>query len=139
MPADPISISGLREFQRSLKQLDSDLAKALRVAFNGAADIVVQAARGGVPTKTGKAKGSIRASSTQTAVRVSGGSKKVPYYPWLDFGGRVGKGGSITRPFIKDGRYIYAAYFANRERFAQVTVDALVSAAQAAGLEVSNG
>lgn len=137
--ADAVSIAGLREFQRSLKQMDSDLPKALRVAFNQAADIVVQEARQRIPTKSGKAKASVKARSTQTAARVVGGSARVPYYPWLDFGGRVGPGGRIRRPFLKDGRYIYAAYHANKERFTQAAVDAVVAVAQQAGLEVDHG
>lgn len=137
--ADAVSIAGLREFQRALKQMDGDLPKALRVAFNQAADIVVQEARQRIPTKTGRAKASVKARSTQTAARVVGGSARVPYYPWLDFGGRVGQGGRIRRPFLKDGRYIYAAYHANKERFTQAAVDAVVDVAKQAGLEVDNG
>jgi hypothetical protein len=60
----------------------------------------------------------------------------VPYYPWLDFGGRVGRSRSVVRPYLKQGRYIYRAYFANRDRFAQLLEDTLVDVARQAGLEV---
>lgn len=133
---DPIKIDGLQQFVRNLKKLDSDLPKALRVAFNDCADIVVQDARPRVPSRSGKAKASVKARSTQTAARVVGGSARVPYYPWLDFGGRVGKGRSVKRPFLSEGRYIYNAYYRNRDRFAEAVEDALIEAARQAGIEV---
>ena len=139
MTAEAIRISGLREFQRAIKRLDSDLPKALRVAFNGAADIVVQVARPKVASRSGRAKSTVKARSTQTAVRVVGGGNKAPYYPWLDFGGRVGPGKSVKRTFVKEGRYIYGSYFDNRDRVQEGTVAALVNAAEAAGLAVNDG
>lgn len=134
--ADPIKIDGLAEFSRNLKTLDRNLPKALRVAFNQCADIVVNQARPAVPSKSGRASGSVRAKSTQTASRVSGGGNRAPYYPWLDFGGRVGRNHSIKRPFLKDGRYIYAAFFANRTKYKDAMEDALVQVAAQAGIEV---
>jgi hypothetical protein len=134
--ADPIAIEGLAEFSRNLKKLDSDLPKALRVAFNGAADLVVNQARPLIPTKTGRARDSVKARSTQTASRVVGGSRRVPYYPWLDFGGRVGKDRSVRRQFLKEGRYIYRAYFDNRNRYAELVEAALIDVTRQAGIEV---
>lgn len=137
--ADPIRIEGLREFQRALKRLDAEAPKALRIAFNAAGDLVVQVARPQIPTKSGHAKMSVKARSTQTAVRVVGGGNKAPYYPWLDFGGRVGRHRSVSRPFLADGRYIYAAYYLHRDDVQESTVQALTDAALAAGLAVDHG
>lgn len=133
---DPIRVDGLNQFVANLKAMDRELPKALRVAFNGAADIVVQDARPGIPTKSGKAKASVKAKSTQTFVRISGGGNKAPYYPWLDFGGRVGRNKSVKRPFIKDGRYLYDAYYRNVNRFGEVLEQALLDVASQAGIEV---
>ena len=134
--ADAIRIQGLNEFVRSLKQLDSDLPKALRVAFNAAGQTIITEARSKVPSRSGRARASVRAQSTQKAFRITGGSKKVPYYPWLDFGGRVGRNRSISRPFLKDGRYIYAAYFRHRDELAGDLEAALIDVSRTAGLEV---
>ncbi|MFR9804616.1 hypothetical protein ACL02T_20370 [Pseudonocardia sp. RS010] len=136
----PIRVEGLREFSRSLRRMDADLPKGLREAGNAAAKIVVNAAKPKVPTGPGKgghAKSSIKAASTRTAARVQGGGKRFPYYPWLDFGGRVGRKRSIRRPFLREGRYIWAAYAANDERIQEELVDQLKKVAQNAGLGVS--
>lgn len=134
--ADAIAIDGLSQFVRNLKALDREVPKALRLAFNAAADVVVQDARASVPSRSGKARGSVKARSTQTASRVVGGGNRAPYYPWLDFGGRVGRNRSIKRPFLKEGRYIYRAYFANRAKYVELLEDALVDAAHRVGIEV---
>lgn len=132
--ADAIRIQGLNEFVRALKQLDTDLPKALRVAFNAAGQAIVAEARSKVPSRSGRARASVRTQSTQKAFRITGGSKKVPYYPWLDFGGTTPIGGK--RPFIKDGRYIYAAYYRHRDELAVNLETALIDTARTAGLEV---
>lgn len=133
---DPIRIDGLAEFARNLRKLDNDLPKQLRVALNEAAATVVGYARTRVPKRSGRAARSIVARSTRTAARVQGGSRRVPYYPWLDFGGRVGPGRSVRRPFLKEGRYIYAGYQAKRAEFAVALEQALLKAAASAGVAV---
>lgn len=135
-----IKIKGLREFQRGLKATDRDLPKALRLAFNESADIVVSDARPRVPSRSGRASGSIRARSTQTKARVTAGGARAPYYPWLDFGGRVGRRNSVHRPYVgKNGRYLYVSFFANRDKFEESLSDGLVKVATAAGLAVDRG
>jgi hypothetical protein len=108
--AEAVSIVGLAEFRKGIKAMDRDLPKAVRIAFNDAADLIVSDARPEVASRSGRAKGTVKARSTQTSARVSGGSGRAPYYPWLDFGGRVGRRGSVRRPYLTKGRYIYAAY-----------------------------
>lgn len=141
--ADAVKIEGFREFRQNLRALDRDLGKAVRLAFNDAADLVVQEARPKVPSRSGRARGSVRAQSTQTMARVSGGGSRAPYYPWLDFGGQIGSrsgkavGRRGRRPWVgKDGRYIYPAYTRNRGRFVEVMQDGLVKVARQAGFEV---
>jgi len=134
--ADPIQIDGLKEFVGNLKKLDADLPKALRVAFNAAADIVVTDARTGIPSRSGKARASVKARSTQKAARIVGGGKTAPYYPWLDFGGRVGRNKSIRRPFQTEGRFIYRAFYDNKPKFGEAVETALLDAVKQAGIEV---
>lgn len=133
---EPIKIQGLLEFRRNLRKLDKDLPKALRLANNEAAQIVVDWAQPKVPTKSGRAARSVRAKSTGTQARVEGGGKRVPYYPWLDFGGRVGPKRSVKRPFDKSGRYIFPGYQHNKDQVHDVLVDALINVAREAGVDV---
>jgi len=135
--ADAIQIQGLREFQRGLKQMDRDLPKALRIAFNDAANVIVSDARPRVPTRTGRAAGTVKARSTQTSARVVGGGNRAPYYPWLDFGGRIPRG--PRRPWLPKGRYIYNAYFRARDsgRFADMLEKGITNVARSAGIELT--
>lgn len=136
--AEAIRIRGLREFRSNLRRLDRNAPKGLRLAGNKAASLVVEEARPRVPIGPGKgghAKSSLRAASTQSAARVRGGGKRFPYYPWLDFGGRVGPKKSIKRPFHKDGRYIWRAFADNRARVQHELRDALVAVARSSGVE----
>lgn len=135
--SEPIKVEGLREFNRALKKMDSDLPKAVRLAFNEAADLIVQDARPNVPVRSGRARSTVKARSTRTAARVVGGGNRAPYYPWLDFGGRVGRRKSVRRPFLKDGRYIYAAYDRRKGEFIDVMAQKLVDLAEGAGIEVT--
>lgn len=134
-----IGVVGLRELNRKLKAIGGDLPKAVRVAFNKAADVVVQEAKPDVDSDSGAAANSVRAQSTRTMSRVSGGGARAPYYPWLDFGGRVGKYRQISRPYKTDGRYIYAAYFRKRDagEYQEVLSEALSDIITAAGLDVT--
>jgi hypothetical protein len=126
----------LREFVRGLKQMDRELPKAVRLAFNDAADIIVQDARPRVPAQSGRARGTVKTRSTRTMARVVGGGSRAPYYPWLDFGGRVGRRRSVKRPFLKDGRYIYRAYDLHKNEFIETMRDNLLDVARSAGIEV---
>lgn len=137
--AEPIRIIGLREFRDILKRVDAELPKGLRTAHNAAAQLVVDYARPRVPSRSGRARKSVKTRSTRLATRVSGGGPRAVYYPWLDFGGRVGPRKSVVRRFIKEGRYIYDGYYtlSASGRFQEVLTEAFVDLARAAGLEVT--
>lgn len=134
---EPIKVEGLVEFQRALKQMDGESQKKLRVVLNTVGDSIAQGAARRVPTRTGAARASLRASSSQREARVSGGSRKVPYYGWLDFGGAVGKDKSVKRRFITAGRYIYPTLSANRDSITKALDKALTDLARDAGLKVN--
>jgi len=134
-----VEIEGLREFRRAVGNVDKGLKKEIRLVLNDAADLVVKDAKPKVPQRSGKAAGSIRALSTQTMSRVAGGGARVPYYPWLDFGGNVGKGGSVKRAYSKVGRYIYPSYRRKRDSgvFQDRMLDGLNELGERAGLDMS--
>lgn len=134
---DPIRIDGLKQFRRALKILDGDLPKRIKAIGNEAAQIVVDEAKPRVPlgpAKAGHARSSVRVASTGTAARVAAGGKKYPYFPWLDFGGRVGPNKSSKRPFLTEGRYVWSAFDDRRSDVEKVLLDGLDDLARAAGL-----
>jgi hypothetical protein len=135
---DHITIAGIKEFQRALRDMDAELPKQLRLVFNEATGLVVDWAVPRIPRKTGRAAGSVKARSSQREARVAIGGRKAPYMPWLDFGGegkRPGRPG--PRPFIHKGRYLYAGLDARRDEVTKVMADGLTALAHGAGLESS--
>lgn len=132
---DPIRIDGLRDLQAALRAMDGESQKLLRGTLNQAAETVAAGARRRVPTRTGKAAGSIKVASSQREARVKAGGTKAPYMPWLDYGGRVGRGKSVVRPFVKGGRYVYPTYFANRDSILKGLSDSIDKLITQVGLD----
>lgn len=135
---DPIRVDGLRELQRSLRAIDKDLGAGVKLAGNRAAQLVVDDARPRIPLGPGRgghARDSLKVASTGKAVRVSAGGKRYPYYPWLDFGGGVGPGKRSKRPFLTEGRYIWASFADRRADVERVLDEELQTLARSAGLE----
>ena len=137
--SDAIRIDGLTRFSKAIKEIDAGLPKTLRLALNQVADVVVTAARPRIPSRTGKARGSVKAASLKDKVRIRAGGSKAPYYPWLDYGGegRI-KGRPTKRPFVKSGRYLYPAYYQKRDsgEFGTILTTVLLDVVEAAGIEV---
>lgn len=136
MPIEPIKIQGLAEFSRNIRTMDAGLAKGIRVALNGAAGIVVGVAKPRVPKRSGRAASTLKARSTRDSVRVVEGGPRALYMPWLDFGGRVGKNHSVKRAFLKQGRYVFAAYADHKDDIRAEIEKALIDIARQAGIEV---
>lgn len=105
---EKVQVEGLARLSRSLKAIDSEAPKQLRLAQNEAADLLVDRTRPTIPSVTGAARRSLVARSTRTSARVAVGGRRAPWYPWLDFGGegRVA-GRPAAREFIREGRYLY--------------------------------
>jgi hypothetical protein len=132
----PIRVEGLRELQAALKAADGESQKQLRVIGNDAAEVIVAGAQRLVPRRSGRARGSIKARSGQREVRIVAGGGRAPYYAWLDFGGSVGRGGSVSRPFLRTGRYLYPTYRRRRGALVTELEKGLRKIVDAAGMEV---
>lgn len=136
MPADPIRIQGLRDIQAALKEIDGEAQKKLRLVLNEAAEMVASEARSRMPSKSGKARASVKVASSQREARVKIGAARAPYAPWLDFGGKVGREGSVVRPFLKDGRYVYPSYYDLKPRLLEKIEQAVRELCTEHGIEV---
>ena len=159
MSQEVVRISGLRELRAGLRRIDKKLPKEISKAGKKAANIVVRSARPRVPVGPavgGHAAVSIKPRATQKGVSVVEGGNKFPYMPWLDFGGTIYPRGAIThggriresadfgtgrqqaihRPYLKRGRYVWAAFGDNKSEVMDTYQNALGDAARRAGLEV---
>jgi len=131
-----VAVDGLRQFQGALRVLDREKARGLRLALNKSAELLVDRTRPQIPKRTGRAAASLKPRSTQTSVRIAVGGRKAPYYPWLDFGGRVGPRKSIVRPFYTEGRYLYPTFYRSNDDFTRILEESLSDLARQAGLDV---
>lgn len=139
-----VKVSGLREVVAAMKQADADIPKRLREYLLPIARMVASGASAKVERDTGAAAGSLTARAGQRGASVAFGGSSAPHYPWLDFGGSVGRGhrpgvpwsGSVRRDFIKGGRYVYPTIEEHREEIGEAVLDAVARAATDAGLEV---
>jgi hypothetical protein len=135
---EQIKVTGLREFQAALKAMDRDLPKQMRLALNEAATVVIDYAKPRMPSRTGRARASVKARSSQRASRVAIGGNRAAWVPWLDFGGEGRrKGRPPARPFIREGRYLYAGLRVKRDDVTRIMSEALTRLAKDAGLEVT--
>jgi len=150
-----VKIEGLADFQAALRRMDGQSQKMLRVVLNEAAEIVAEAAKKKAPEKTGALRNSIRATSQQRYAVVSGGSSRVPYFGFIDYGGTVGRarsseryrfakrkglaGARAVREFIPTGRILYPAFLANEAEVRKAMEQGLTKLARDVGFTVENG
>ncbi len=132
-----VKVTGLREVNAALKEVERGLPKAMQVEFKAIAEVIAESARGKVPRKTGAAAGSIRARATQrgAGIAFSDSDGSVPYFPWLNFGGRVGRHGSIERSTVTPDRYIYSSILSARDETMRAVDDAVKKVAGQAGFD----
>lgn len=131
-----IVVVGIPDLQKALKQIDRDLPKELAAGLAEASQIVLDAAKPKVPRgKTGRAQDSMKVRKQQRGAALAVGGSKAPYFPWLDFGGKVGRNKSVKRPFIPEGRYIYPTLKEKRPQVAAKVDEVLERLATAAGFE----
>lgn len=139
MPDFDVDIDGLDELQKALRSTADGLDDAVRAEFLDEAKRIAADARGAVPRRTGAARATVDAQLVDGAAAIVAGGRRAPYFPWLEYGGRVGRNDSVSRPFVKDGRYIGRAVDASISDIEAAALRGAVEAARAAGLEVSGG
>lgn len=138
MSTPKIQITGLREFQKALRTMDAGLPKQLRLVLNAAGKLIVDYDQAHMPNRSGRARASVKARSSQRAARVAIGGNKAPYVPWLDFGGQGRrKGRPAARPFLKSGRYTYVGLKIHHDDITQIMSEGLTELARTGGLDVT--
>jgi hypothetical protein len=143
-----VEIHGVRDLQKALKQMDTGMEKALKNEFLDIAESVASGVRSKVVKgPTGRASASVKARASNRGASIAVGGTKAPYYPWLDFGGSVGRGhqpgkpwsGAIRRDWkgvpVGKGRWLYPTITEHRDDIVDQTDDALERLARQAGFE----
>lgn len=130
-----VRVEGMREFRKALRAADHDLPKQLRKELNGVAEQVADEAARRVPVRSGELRDSIRARSTQSEGRVVMGWARVPYAGWIEFGGTIApRGAALTRPFRREGRYLFPVADEMESRIRRDSAKVLERIADRAGL-----
>lgn len=132
---DTIKLTGIKDFQRSLRAMDADLPKQIRVILNDAMGLILDYAEPRFPRKTGRAAGSLKGASSQREARISLGGRRAPYAPGLDFGGGANR--PQFPPYRPGGRYVYKGLEVNRDKITQRMEQGLHDLARGAGLEMT--
>jgi hypothetical protein len=138
-----VRITGLKELNSALRQMDADLPKQLQQEFKRIATTVAQKVQSKVPRRTGRAASSVKPRGAQRGASIAVGGSRAEYYPWLDFGGSTGKGhisgssgsGSVKRPVIPQGRYLYPTLAEENDRIREEVDAVLARIAQSAGFD----
>lgn len=134
-----VEIRGLRELAAAFKQLDSELPKAMKARLHSIVTTIAGAAAGFVPVRTGKAAASVRPRSTAKGAGIAFGGPSAEYFPWLNFGGKVGKGKSVQREMVLPDRYIYTTIGMFRGEILEGVDGAIRDTAVQAGFETRGG
>jgi hypothetical protein len=114
-----VVMHGIRELSGALRRVDARLPGEIRAEFRGVADQVAAKVASKVPRRSGRAAASVKGRASGRNASIVAGGRAAPHFPWLDFGGSVGRGhrprvpwsGAIRRDWRGkpggEGRYIY--------------------------------
>jgi hypothetical protein len=134
--APQVGIIGMAALRRDLKrqtdEVSSPLYAAIKAAGKTAAEPIAARTRSTVPSSSGRMAGNVRTSGTRTGAAVRMGSAKVPYAPWIDFGGTRPDGSS--REYVGAGRYLFPAAADLAGRAAELYSSAIDAALNGAGV-----
>lgn len=128
---DPGITVDSKQARDALRQVARQVDPAAARALTDVAGRVVAQVRAAVPRKSGRATASVRKSGAGLEF----GGAVAPYFPWLDFGGKVGRKQLVTRPYESKGRYVFPAIRQHRADMEREAERALGKVIQRAGLD----
>lgn len=142
-----VKVTGIRELQRALRQVSDEAPRELRDEFRKLAERIAGKVADRVPHVSGRAAGSVKPRATQRGASIAVGGQAAPYYPWLDFGGSVGRGhrpgiswsGAVKRMAQDGGRYLYPTLRDENESIRKDLDQVLGRLASKAGFETHEG
>ena len=149
-----VNVTGLRELRAALRKVDRSILPELREGLKEAANVVVRDVQAHVPHRSGRAASSVRSVAGGNTIYLKAGGARVPYFGWLDFGGKlpnkyprtkkalaapgfgpVARATGASRAKLRDGRYVYPAIRRNTPLIVEKAAEAFDDAAAKAGLQ----
>lgn len=140
-----VHVTGLNHLEKGLRTFYPELRVELKDRFGRIASRIAFIVKGRVPVgkskydrHKGRARASVRWSSTAAGARVTEGRKSVPFMRWLDFGGELKPSGRRhgvrTREVVRKGRYLYPVVDAHRHEIERDAERAVAEVMRKAGL-----
>jgi hypothetical protein len=111
-------VTGVEELHLALAEVAREAPEIMDAVTADVAAGAVEDARRLVPHRSGRAASSYR---SRGHVVTFGGD--VPYVPWLEFGGDVGRKGATHRAKVKGGRYFYPSLTKRLKDLEDIAVD----------------
>lgn len=130
-----VELRGVKELNRAFRQLETGMDVELRLAFKAIAQQVATRVAAKVPRLTGTAAGSVKPRASGGSAGVAAGGARAEYYPWLDFGGRVGRSKGNYRELVVGGRYLYPTIGESKEDIGRMADEAIQIVARKADFE----
>ena len=111
-----VQIDGLTSLQEAMGRAREGLGPKIQAMLTSASETVAADARQLVPRgSSGLARASLKTSLVSGRPTVTGGSQRVRYFGFLEFGGTVGPKRSVKRAFVPGGRTIWPSWMRNRQ------------------------
>lgn len=135
-----VSVEGLTELRKALGVIGGKpLQKNFRLRIVRVGDsVLVPAIRAKMPSKTGRARSTVKAGASGNTAYVQEGNRATPYPGWLDWGGTLkptgGRKNTITRQRVPGGRYVYPTVREKQGAIVAASVDAFNDTARELGL-----
>lgn len=120
-----VVVTGLRDLGSALKAADAEASKELGQMMKGIAQGVVADVSHRVPYRSGKAASSYKARGSARGASIAWAGERAPYVPWLDFGGKVGRHKTVSRPFKQGGRFLYPTIADNMHDVEELVAQAI--------------
>ena len=134
-----VRVRGTAKLAAEIGLLKGRLPRVVKQAARDAAKPVLRDTKAMVPigpAKGGHAKSSLRIVTSRGGIAIRGGGGRFPYYPWLEFGGGVGRNKRTFRQRAPGGRYLFPALRANRANIEKAMNRNIVRAARDSGFKV---
>lgn len=117
-----------------LERFEEDLPEMMQNVSDQVAELVVKKTRPDVPRVSGAAQRSLKVLDFTGGAAATGGSRAVPYFAWLNYGGAAGIRHSVHRPVVPQGRYLHPQFEHSQAQVERIMKDGMLELSRASGI-----